>query len=109
METTMEIKRLIGSRIKQVRKAKGFSQEELAEMAEVSSKYLSSIERGNENPTLDTFIKLAQALDVEFFELFHYAQEKSLNDAKRLLIDMIKKSDREKLDLASKVIKAIYL
>lgn len=105
----MEIKRLIGSRIKQVRRAKGFSQEELSEKAEVSSKYLSSIERGNENPTLDTFIKLAQALDVELVELFHYAEEKSLADTKKVLIDIIKKSDKEKIDLAAKIVRAIYL
>ncbi len=104
----MEIKRLVGSRIKQLRKAKGLSQEVLAEKADLSNKYLSSIERGNENPTLDTFIKLAQAMDVEFFELFHYSREQSLRDAKASLIEMIKKSDKEKLDLAKKILTVLH-
>ena len=47
----------------------------------MSSKYLSSIERGRE-PTLDTFIKLAQALNVEIFELLNYTGEKSVKESK---------------------------
>jgi len=60
----MEVKQLIGLRIKNLRRSKGLSQEELAEKMGISPKYLSSIERGKENPTLDTFIKLAEALNI---------------------------------------------
>lgn len=105
----MTIKRLIGSRIKQLRRAKGLSQEELSEKIGMSSKYLSSIERGNENPTLDTFIKLAQSLGVDIFELFNYSQELALKDSKKFLLDLIKSSDKEKLDLTAKIIRAIHL
>jgi transcriptional regulator with XRE-family HTH domain len=105
----MEIKKLIGSRIKHLRKAKGLSQEELSEKVGLSSKYLSSIERGNENPTLDTFMKLAQALNVEIYELFNYASERSLKDSKKFLLELIRDSDKEKLDLAARILKGIYL
>jgi len=105
----MNIKSLIGTRIKQLRKSRGLSQEELSEKVEMSSKYLSSIERGKENPTLDTFMKLAQALHVEVFELFNYTCEKSLKESKKILSDLIMDSDKEKLELTTKIIKAIYL
>ncbi len=105
----MTIKRLIGSRIKQLRKAKGLSQEALSEKVGMSSKYLSSIERGNENPTLDTFIKLAQALGVNVFDVFNYSQEQSLKDSKKFLLDLIRSSNKEKLDLTAKIIQAIHL
>jgi len=48
----MDVKQMIGSRIKEIRTKKGFTQEQLAEKIDISPKYLSSIERGKENPTL---------------------------------------------------------
>ncbi len=66
----MDQKELIGRRIKSLRRMRGYSQEKLAEIMGVSSKYLSSIERGEENPTLDLFLKLSQGLDVRIHEIF---------------------------------------
>jgi len=105
----MTTKQMIGTRIKQLRKVKGLSQEELSEKVGMSSKYLSSIERGNENPTLDTFIRLARSLDVEVFEIFNYSNELSDKESKRFLINVIKKSNKERLDLTAKIIQAINL
>ena len=59
----MNEKKLIGQRIKELRKSKGLSQEKFAELAETSPNYLSRMERGTENPTLDMLIKLSNALD----------------------------------------------
>ena len=70
---------------------------------------MSSIERGNANPTLDTFIKLAQALGVNIFELVNYSQEQALKDSKKFLLDLIKNSDKDKLDITAKIIQAIHL
>ena len=42
----MDTKELIGSRIKELRKKKGLSQEELSEKADITPNYLSRIERG---------------------------------------------------------------
>ncbi len=105
----METKQLIGSRIKQLRRTRGMSQEELSEKIGMSSKYLSSIERGRENPTLDTFLKLAHALNIEIFELFHYTREMSSKDLMKVLHDLTKKGDKEKLHLTAKILEAIYL
>ncbi len=109
MEDDMNIKRLIGYRIKQLRKTKGLSQEALSEKIGMSPKYLSSIELGKENPTLDMFIKLAQSLGVDIWELFNYSQEQSLKESKKVLLDLIKGSDKEKLELTAKIIRAIHL
>ena len=54
----MDVKQMIGIRIKDIRNRRGFTQEELAEKIDINPKYLSSIERGKENPTLNTLIKL---------------------------------------------------
>lgn len=94
----MDIKRSIGSRIQNIRKAKGLSQEALSEKVGLSSKYISSIERGNENPTLDTFLKLAHSLNVEIFELFNYSND-SQKESKKFLVDLITKGKKEKSDM----------
>jgi len=105
----MTTKQMIGSRIKQLRKARDLSQEELSEKVGMSSKYLSSIERGNENPTLDTFIRLAMSLNTEVFEVFNYSNELSDKESKKFLIDLIKNSNKERLELTAKIIQAINL
>lgn len=70
----MEIKKLMGDRVKDLRLKKKFTQERLSEDIGINPKYLSSIERGKENPTLNMLIKLAVSLDVEMEQLFSYLQ-----------------------------------
>ena len=71
----MDAKKLIGVRIKNLRRTRGYSQERLAEIIGINSKYLSSVERGQENPTLDLFIRLSQGLKVGIHEIFQIEQE----------------------------------
>ena len=52
----------LGQRIKELRKARGLSQESLAERASISAKYLSDLERGKRNPTFSTAEKIAEGL-----------------------------------------------
>ena len=68
----METKKLTGMRIKELRRSKHLSQEQLAEKADINPKYLSRMERGTENPTLDMLIKLSNALEVEMREMFDF-------------------------------------
>jgi len=48
----------------------GFSQEEVAERAGLHRTYISDIERGSRNPSLESIEKLAIALDISMTELF---------------------------------------
>ena len=59
----MDIDR-IGQRIREIRRDRGVTQETLAEAAEISVPYLSCIERGSKNVSLQTLIRFAAALDV---------------------------------------------
>jgi len=105
----MNIKELIGTRIKSLRQGKGLTQETLAEKIGISSKYLSSIERGKENPTLDTLIQLANALKVELFEIFLYAHEASNSEElKERIQSLIEKADVDRLRLATKLLRAVF-
>ena len=102
-----EIKELIGARIKSIRDAKGMTQERLAEVMDINSKYLSNIERGKENPTLDMLIKLANALEVEMWEMFDFGHEVSLKELRETMSSFLKELDDEKLRMAVKLLRAV--
>ncbi len=59
----------IGQRIKQIRKARGMTQEHLAEALTVSVGYISQIERGVTKISLDTLAAVATRLECELSEL----------------------------------------
>ena len=103
-----DVKKLIGKQIKILRQASGMSQEELAEKISMSAKYLSRIERGSANPTLDTFMKLADSLQVEVSDLLHYEYEKSPKELKQFISRIAREDDEAKLRLAAKILKAVY-
>lgn len=71
METTQNICKTLGKRLKDFRKQKGLSQEKLAEAADLNTTFVGSIERGQANPTLDTLCKLANALEIEILDLLY--------------------------------------
>ena len=54
----------LGQKLRQARLRKGYSQQALAEMADMGNVYLGEIERGLKMPSLNSFIKLIEALDV---------------------------------------------
>lgn len=54
----------IGQRIRKYRKLKGVSQEQLAELTDISVTHMSHIETGNTKLSLPVFVKLAAALEV---------------------------------------------
>ena len=56
--------KMIGERIKDLRLAKGLTQEELAAHIGISEKHMSVIERGEKTPNLDTFISIANEFGV---------------------------------------------
>ncbi len=59
----------IGNRIKQVRLAKGISQQELAATLNYEKSNMSRLEAGNTNPTLLTLYRVSQALGIPLSEL----------------------------------------
>ena len=58
------MRRLVGRNLRQARKAKGLTQEQLSERTGFAQQHLSALERGQGNPTVVTLWELAQVLDV---------------------------------------------
>jgi len=62
-----------GETLREVRVAKGISQERLALMAEVERSYVGRVERGDNNVALMTLVRLAGALDITVAKLMQKA------------------------------------
>jgi transcriptional regulator with XRE-family HTH domain len=60
----------LGTRIRDLRDAKGWSQERLAQAAYLDRSYLAGIERGLRNPSVRSLLKIANALRVQMRDLF---------------------------------------
>jgi transcriptional regulator with XRE-family HTH domain len=58
-----------GNKLHEVRKAKGMTQESLADAAGLSRNYVNDVERGRRNVTLATIESLSRALGVKMAEL----------------------------------------
>ncbi len=65
-----EIDRVVGERIRELRRARGLSLEIVAERCDVSIGFLSQIERGMSSPSLKLLTTLADVLEVHFGTLF---------------------------------------
>ncbi len=103
----MNTKEMIGLRIKHIRIKRNFTQEKLAEEINISSKYLSSIERGKENPTLNTLIKLAQSLNVGLADFFTIIEVEDPKKRKNLIRSLLNEANEEQLKLAYMILSVI--
>ncbi|MFC3414679.1 helix-turn-helix domain-containing protein [Algoriphagus hitonicola] len=68
----MDIKVAYGKKVRQIRKDKGVSQEKLAELAELDRTYISGIENGKRNVSIETIFKIAEALNIPVIEFFEF-------------------------------------
>jgi len=98
---------MIGARIKDIRNRKRVTQEQLSESVGINPKYLSSIERGKENPTLNTLLKLVRSLDVNLDEIFSDIQIEDPANRRALIYSLLDEADDEQLKLSYKVLSAI--
>jgi transcriptional regulator with XRE-family HTH domain len=67
----MDIRIKIGLRIRELRKAKGLSQEQLALKAEIDRTYMASVENGKRNVAIVNVEKILTALDITFSQFFN--------------------------------------
>ncbi|WP_075351369.1 helix-turn-helix domain-containing protein [Algoriphagus marinus] len=66
----MDIKEEFGKRLAQMRKERKISQEQLAELSGLNRPYISGIEQGKRNVSLEVIVSLAKALGIKTKELF---------------------------------------
>ena len=66
----------VGEIIRELRKKKGLTQEQLSGLATLDRTHYSKIERGLRSPTIDTIFKISFALDIKPHELIKIIEEK---------------------------------
>lgn len=95
-------------RIKELRTIRELSQEQLAEKAAISPKYMSRIEMGQQFPSINVITKLANALQVELKDFFEFAHEvRNTKELKEIINGLLKETDEERLRIAVKVLRAL--
>jgi len=106
----MNTKQLLGARIKELRKLRNISQEELAEKIGIGPKHLSRIEVGKSFPSRKTLEKLAIVLRLELKDFFEFSHlSKSRKELMQSIIQLLEEADEEKLRLLIKIIQAILI
>ena len=66
------IRKKLGLRIKELRKEKNFSQEELADLSNLDRTYINSVENGKRNISIINIEKIANAFDLKLRDFFNF-------------------------------------
>jgi len=67
--STMDVRRRVGLNVQQLRRARGLSQEELAHRSDIHQTYLSGVETGRRNPSIQVLQRIATALEGDIEDL----------------------------------------
>ncbi len=89
-----DIKKLLGLRIKEFRKARNMTQEQLAERIGIGMANISYIENGKFAPSADTLSKISDIFDVEPYELYMFDHLESVDVLRSELINALKTDDK---------------
>ncbi|QIZ07624.1 helix-turn-helix transcriptional regulator [Priestia megaterium] len=73
-----DLKKIVGDRIRKLRKEKGLSQEELAYASSLHSTYIGRIERGEKNASLESLEKIANALNEPIENLVSFTDDSKI-------------------------------
>jgi transcriptional regulator with XRE-family HTH domain len=68
-KNSLSLNEIVGINLREIREERGLSQEDFAEVCGLHRNYLSSIERGERNITLDTLSQIAAAINVSPIQL----------------------------------------
>lgn len=106
-----EVLKLVGARIRLLRKERGLSQEALGEKGGFHFSYIGQVERGEKNISLLNLAQIAEALEVNLIQLFSYVDEKievtSTDNSIQEIVGMLRETTDERIRLAKNVLKEI--
>ena len=103
----MTTKKLLGAKIKEIRKKRELSQEKIAEQVGIDPKHFSRIEVGVNYPSLNTLEKIAQSLNVEIEDLFNFHHIKNNLELMENITILLKEADEAELQLIYKIVRDI--
>ena len=105
----MDIKVLLGKRIREIRQIRRYTQAQLAELLGIDDKHLSRIELGKNMPNPSVLEKISVVFNIEIKDLFEFSHLKSSEDIKRTLLTTIENMSDEQLILTYKYVRAFVI
>ena len=96
----------IGQRIRKIRKAKGFSQELLAEIVGISTTHMSHIETANTKLSLSVFVEIANALEVTTDDLLFDTPNDNISSASSEIMDILNRCSSREAKVITHIVKA---
>lgn len=106
---TMGNKKLLGKRIKEIRKYRGLTQEKMAEMIDLETSSLSGIESGRFYPSLHVLEKIATVLDVELIDFFKFSSVDFPENLDEKIVEIVEQLDDENKKLVYKLLIAAFM
>ncbi|ERI90698.1 helix-turn-helix domain-containing protein [Clostridium manihotivorum] len=101
------ISKLLGERIKSLRKEYGWSQEDLANRAGIARSFMGEIERGQASATVESLDKIATAFEIPIEDIFKGLQTSS-ESKYSLLIDRANDLSTENLKAVLDFLETLY-
>lgn len=102
----MDKKKLLGKRLRELRKRKSITQERLSELIDVDPTTISNIENGKNYPAMNNLVNIVDVLGISFVEVFDFEHKGASDNLVDEIIDIMHKNP-ESVELFYKIIKAI--
>ena len=99
--------RKLGRRVRYFRTAKGLTQEKFSELCGISPRYISELERGEANVTVNILEPVAACLGVTLKDLFDNEHESGRVILMHELVELLEAADDEQLKTIYRVLTAI--
>jgi transcriptional regulator with XRE-family HTH domain len=106
MEETASLREILAKNLRNNRRKCGFSQEKLAEKAEISTQYLAMLEIARKFPASKVLERLAKAMDIKVYELFliDHSPREELELLRQDIINEMKQTFTEIVEQALKCV-----
>lgn len=105
-----DILEFVGKRIRDIRKTKNLSQEQLGEKSGFHFTYIGGLERGERNISLVNLAKIAKALEVNIHDFFNFEQE--LSEEKQAIINeivlLLSSREERQVTMAKNILSEIF-
>lgn len=100
------LQKKFGARVRELRKKRGYTQEQLSEFLDIGIRSLGKIETGNSFPSTETLEKIISVFKISAQELFDFEYLQPEQDLKKLIFEMVD-ANPDKISDIYKVVKAV--